>query len=172
MRDELKKLLSLLADGVGLDGAWRPAGFAGPDEARRALRKLAGVAAGPKDRAPRSGGLERLTVYVDGASRGNPGPSAVAAVAYLPTGELLTSSSRLIGDATNNVAEYRAVLEGLRLAKTLRARAVDVRLDSELVARQLNGVYRIKNAALRELADEVRGEAAGFGSCTFEHVSS
>jgi ribonuclease HI len=91
-------------------------------------------------------------------------------IVHLPTGEELFSAGRKIGRATNNVAEYRAVIEGLKLARELGARRITVRLDSELVVKQLNGVYRIKNPELELLAREVAAEARHFPGCSFEHV--
>jgi ribonuclease HI len=169
----LDELLLALAGGTGFDEAWRGTGFSSRKEAREALRELA---ASLRSRRPgrdgSKGGEEprRLIVYVDGASRGNPGPSSVGAVAFLPGGEELTSVSRSIGRATNNVAEYTAVLEGLKLARSLRAREVEIRLDSELVARQLNGEYRIKNGTLRGISKSVVEQAASFDACTYVHV--
>ena len=90
-------------------------------------------------------------VHVDGGARGNPGPAAVAAVATDPDGNVLGERSAYIGEATNNVAEYRAVLLALDLARDLGARDIEVVNDSELVARQIGGEYKVKNAALREL---------------------
>jgi ribonuclease HI len=90
-------------------------------------------------------------VHVDGGARGNPGPAAVAAVATSPAGEALAEASRFIGATTNNVAEYRAVLLGLELARELGARQVEVVNDSELVARQIGGQYKVKNAGLKPL---------------------
>jgi ribonuclease HI len=94
---------------------------------------------------------QRVTVHVDGGARGNPGPAAVGAVATDADGNVLGERSEYIGEATNNVAEYKALLLGLELASGLGARAVDVVNDSELVARQIGGEYKVKNAALREL---------------------
>jgi ribonuclease HI len=90
-------------------------------------------------------------VNVDGGARGNPGPAAAAAVATTPEGEPLTERAEYIGEATNNVAEYRAVLLGLALARELGAREVEVVNDSELVARQIGGEYRVKHARLKPL---------------------
>lgn len=181
--EKLEKLLRLIADGVKLEDAWRNSGYASRGEARSALRALAGSldTAGANGAQKRRGiqavpdwateGVNELIIYADGASRGNPGPSAVAAIAYLPSGELLTSVSKRIGKATNNVAEYRAVLEGLRLARMLRAVTVVVRLDSELVVKQLNGEYRVKSHDLRPFADAVISEASSFKRCTFTYVA-
>ena len=165
----------LLALAESISRAWHRAGFSSRDEAEKTLRELAdslersgGTAS--NDRIEVDGGRLGIVLYVDGASRGNPGPSSVGVVAYLPGGDELTSISKAIGTATNNVAEYTAVLEGLRLASRLRASDVEVRLDSELVARQLNGEYRIKNSNLKALFRSVISEAARFGSCRYVHI--
>jgi ribonuclease HI len=91
---------------------------------------------------------------VDGGARGNPGPAAAAAVASTPDGEAVGERSAYIGEATNNVAEYRALLLGLELARELGAREVEVVNDSELVARQVGGEYKVKHAGLRPLHRE------------------
>jgi ribonuclease HI len=90
-------------------------------------------------------------VNVDGGARGNPGPAAVAAVVSLPDGEVVHERSEYIGSATNNVAEYRAVLLGLEAARELGAHQVEVVNDSELVARQIGGEYKVKHAGLKPL---------------------
>ena len=87
----------------------------------------------------------RVVVHVDGGSRGNPGPAAGAAVISTPDGERLAQASELLGVATNNVAEYRGLLLGLRRASELGATEVDLINDSELVAKQLSGVYKVKH---------------------------
>ena len=88
---------------------------------------------------------------MDGGARGNPGPAAAAAVASHPEGGELAERSAYLGVATNNVAEYRAVLLGLELARDLGASEVEVVNDSELVARQVEGRYKVKNAGLKPL---------------------
>ena len=93
----------------------------------------------------------RVVVHVDGGARGNPGPAAAAAVASSAEGETLAERKAYIGEATNNVAEYRALLLGLELARELGAEEVEVVNDSELVARQIGGEYKVKNAGLRPL---------------------
>ncbi len=95
--------------------------------------------------------MDAVVVHVDGGARGNPGPAAAAAVASTPDGDELAERSEYVGEATNNVAEYRALLLGLQLARELGARQVDVVNDSELVARQIGGEYKVKNAALKPL---------------------
>ena len=99
---------------------------------------------------------------MDGGARGNPGPAAVGAVATDPDGNTLAERSTYIGEATNNVAEYRAVLLALELARELGVRDVEVVNDSELVARQIGGEYKVKNAALRELFVETMRQLREF----------
>jgi ribonuclease HI len=104
----------------------------------------------------------KLVVHVDGGARGNPGPAAVGVVITTPEGEVLERVAQPIGEATNNVAEYRALLLGLERARALGASEVEVVGDSELVARQVNGEYRVKNAALRPLHAAALQALAGF----------
>lgn len=178
--NRLKKLLLELGGGAEFESAWKAAGYGARGEAEHALRDLAATLdeetpsgeaarAAIKAAAVSEGGLG-LIVYTDGASRGNPGPASIAVVVQLETGEELTSVSKCIGKATNNVAEYRAVIEGLRLARDLGAAKVEMRIDSELIVKQLNGEYRIKNRALQILAETVVTEAGGFSVCTYVHI--
>jgi ribonuclease HI len=95
--------------------------------------------------------LDKVVVHVDGGSRGNPGPAAAAAVASSPEGEVVGERSAYIGEQTNNVAEYRAVQLGLELARELGATEVEVVNDSQLVARQIGGQYKVKHAGLKPL---------------------
>ncbi len=88
---------------------------------------------------------------MDGGARGNPGPAAVAAVAAAPDGGELAERSAFIGEATNNVAEYRALLLGLELARDLEADEVEIVNDSELVSKQIRGEYKVKHAGLKPL---------------------
>jgi ribonuclease HI len=104
----------------------------------------------------------RVVVHVDGGARGNPGPAAVAAVASSPEGEMLAERKAYIGEATNNVAEYRALLLGLELARELGAEEVEVVNDSELIARQIGGEYKVKHAGLKPLFAEAMAELWGF----------
>jgi len=94
---------------------------------------------------------EKVVVHVDGGARGNPGPAAVAAVATTPGGEVVGERRLYIGEATNNVAEYRAVLLGLELARDLGASGVEVVNDSELISKQIGGQYKVKHAGLKPL---------------------
>ncbi len=104
----------------------------------------------------------RLTVHVDGGARGNPGPAAAAAVLSGPDGELLAVESELLGVATNNVAEYRGLLLGLALARERGASEVEVVNDSELVAKQVNGVYRVKHPDMRPLHAQAMAALGAF----------
>lgn len=104
----------------------------------------------------------RVVVHVDGGARGNPGPAAVAAVATSSDGEPLGERKLYIGEATNNVAEYRALLLGLELARELGAEEVEVVNDSELIARQIGGEYKVKHAGLKPLFAEAMRELRGF----------
>ena len=112
----------------------------------------------------------RLTVYADGASRGNPGPAAIGASVRSAAGSELATVSEAIGRATNNVAEYRAAIAGVRAAAELGASSIDLRLDSELVVRQLAGRYRVKNAALRPLFAALIEALESVGPYTVGHV--
>jgi len=96
----------------------------------------------------------RLVVHVDGGARGNPGPAAAAAVLTDADGTVVDEATELLGEATNNVAEYRALLLGLRRARELGATEVEVVNDSELVAKQLTGAYKVKHAGMRPLHAE------------------
>jgi ribonuclease HI len=93
-------------------------------------------------------------LFTDGGSRGNPGPAAYAYVLEADDGTVLAAHGEAIGVATNNIAEYRALVEGLRKAIELAVPRVEVVSDSELLVKQMRGEYRIKNETLRELAGE------------------
>jgi ribonuclease HI len=106
--------------------------------------------------------VDKVVVHVDGGSRGNPGPAAAAAVATTTDGHELTERKLYVGETTNNVAEYRAVLLGLELARELGAREVEVVNDSELVARQIGGEYKVKHAGLKPLFIEAMAKLRDF----------
>jgi ribonuclease HI len=93
----------------------------------------------------------KLVVHVDGGSRGNPGPAAAGAVLTTPGGEVVDEVHEYVGIATNNVAEYRGLLLGLARARALGATEVEVVNDSELIAKQVNGVYKVKHPDMRPL---------------------
>jgi ribonuclease HI len=97
----------------------------------------------------------RLVLNVDGGARGNPGPAAIGVVVSEPDGTVLQEIAERIGVATNNVAEYHALLRGVAAARALGADELQIIGDSELVARQLTGAYRVKHAALKPLHEGV-----------------
>ncbi len=99
--------------------------------------------------------VNKVIIYTDGAARGNPGPAAIGAIIKDEKGNLVASISRRIGVTTNNQAEYQAIIAALEKAISLGARHVELKSDSELVVKQINGQYKIKNTALRPLYQKV-----------------
>ena len=116
------------------------------------------------------GGGATLVVHVDGGARGNPGPAAIGVVISDPRGSVVDEVAERIGVATNNVAEYKALLRGVGRAAELGAREVEVVNDSELVARQLTGVYKVKHPAMKPLYDEAIGALRGFDRWSIRSV--
>jgi len=114
--------------------------------------------------------VTRATLYTDGGARGNPGPAASAFVLEAEDGTTLAARGDAIGVATNNVAEYRAVIAGLERAVELGVSHVEVVSDSELVVKQMTGEYRIKNKALLELSLEVKELERQIGSVVYRSV--
>lgn len=112
----------------------------------------------------------KVVVHVDGGARGNPGPAAAGAVISTPQGEVLTDAAEAIGIATNNVAEYRGLLLGLERARELGAREVDVVNDSELVAKQVNGVYKVKHPDMKPLHAAALKALKGFDRWSIRSV--
>jgi ribonuclease HI len=104
--------------------------------------------------ADTAGSHPRLVIHVDGGSRGNPGPAAIGVVVSEPDGTTVDELGERIGVTTNNVAEYRALLRGVRQAAALGAREIELINDSELVAKQLTGAYKVKHPAMRPLHAE------------------
>ena len=110
-----------------------------------------------------------LDIFSDGACSGNPGPASIGVVIQ-ENGTTIKTISESIGEATNNIAEYRAVLQGLELAHALGLREVEYFVDSELVARQLSGQYRIKMPHLKELFLQVKEREKDFTKVTYHQV--
>ncbi len=104
----------------------------------------------------------KLVLHVDGGARGNPGPAAIGVVVSSPDGEPIDEMAETIGEATNNVAEYRALLRGLERARALGATEVDIIGDSELVARQLTGAYKVKHPSMRPLYEQANAALREF----------
>lgn len=113
---------------------------------------------------------DHLTCYIDGSVQGNPGPGAVGVVIHDSTGEVLEAWGEAIGHVTNNQAEYRALLRALERARALRAKAVTVRSDSQLLVRQFLGEYRVKDEKLKPLLAEARRLAQVFKEFEIEHI--
>ncbi len=111
-----------------------------------------------------------MIVYADGAARGNPGPAGIGAVVTDERGRTLAEIAEGIGPATNNVAEYRAVMAGLAAAADRGAGTVLVRSDSRLLVEQLSGRFRVKSPRLVRLHEETRALVKRFDRVTFEHV--
>jgi ribonuclease HI len=112
----------------------------------------------------------KLTVHVDGGARGNPGPAAVGAVIRDESGEILLEAGEKIGIATNNVAEYKALLLGIARAKELGAERLELIGDSELIVKQVRGEYRVKDQGLKPLHAEVRAALEPLEEWSIKHV--
>ena len=113
---------------------------------------------------------KRFVIYVDGASRGNPGPAAIGFLILDERGTAMTEVSRAIGVCTNNHAEYQALIAGLEEAAKLDASHLEIRLDSELVARQLSGQYRVKDKQLKPLYAKAMCLLSRLNSFTIRHI--
>ena len=114
--------------------------------------------------------MSRFTVNVDGGARGNPGPAAIGVVLRDDDGEVLEEVGETIGEATNNVAEYRALLRGIERAAARGATDLELVGDSELVVRQVEGRYKVKNAGMKQLHEEVGRALQDFDSWSIRHV--
>jgi ribonuclease HI len=112
----------------------------------------------------------KLVVHVDGGARGNPGPAAAAAVLATPDGDVVDEAHELLGVVTNNVAEYRGLLLGLARASALGADEVEVINDSELVAKQVNGLYKVKHPDMKPLHAAALQALRGFQRWTIRSV--
>ena len=119
----------------------------------------------------RPAGHRRLLIHTDGAARGNPGPAGLGAILRdAETGETLAELATFLGVKTNNYAEWTAVAAALDEARRLGATHVDLRMDSELVARQISGIYRVKHPDLKPIHARVMRQLAGFEGYTVGHV--
>ena len=112
---------------------------------------------------------EILTLNFDGGSRGNPGPAGIGVVVSSADGTPLVTLGRFLGHATNNVAEYSALIAALQEAKKLGGRRVLIRGDSELIIKQMRGEYRVKNPDLKKLYEQAQSLVGQFDEATFEH---
>lgn len=118
--------------------------------------------------------MQNITVHTDGGARGNPGPAGIGIAVYDDKGALMTELAEYIGAATNNVAEYTGIVRALEHIGTLvsdtKAVHLTVKLDSELVQRQMNGVYKVKDATLKTYFDKAKILTNDYASVTFVHV--
>jgi ribonuclease HI len=110
------------------------------------------------------------TIYTDGGARGNPGPGAAAAVILNEEEDVVSEVSAYLGATTNNVAEYEALLLALQRARELGYERASIRMDSELIVRQLNGIYKVKDPKMRELYGQAVRALRGFTDWNVVHV--
>lgn len=113
---------------------------------------------------------KEVILHTDGGSRGNPGPAALGYVISSPEGEELESRGEYLGEMTNNQAEYHALLSGLRKCVDIGAERVKVKMDSELIVKQMKGEYRVKDKELGKIFIQVHNEITRLKKVTFEHV--
>ena len=111
-----------------------------------------------------------IVMHIDGAAKGNPGPAAIGVIAHTRNGDFLFEESRYIGETTNNVAEYRALIEGLTIAQNHSTGKIRVASDSELLVRQINKIYQVKKPHLKKLYDQVLKLMREFDHVEIYHV--
>ncbi|OGW75434.1 MAG: hypothetical protein A2Z72_06460 [Omnitrophica bacterium RBG_13_46_9] len=114
--------------------------------------------------------MKKLSLYVDGGSRGNPGPSGIGVVIFNEKGQKIKEFDKYIGIATNNIAEYTAVIYGLQEALMEKADAIELNIDSDLVVQQLKGGYRVKNPNIRPLFEQALHLISGFKKVDIKHI--
>jgi len=169
------QLLLALAEHESLDAACAALGI-DKEQARRLLRGAAqqlasaGPSPRPSARVASPGEARRVRVFTDGAARGNPGPAGAGAVILDEEGSVLARLGRFLGKQTNNVAEYQGLLLGLRRARQMGAREVEVRADSQLLIRQLQGKYAVKNEVLKRLHEEALALLQSFERYELVHI--
>jgi len=166
------RLLRCILDGAQVEECYREAGYSSLEKAFADLVALESILRSKiSDAKTRKRGKgEYLIINVDGASRGNPGPSSAAAIAYYQNGNRAGTRTVKLGKKTNNEAEYSAVIEGLKLALELGWEKVLIRLDSELVYNQLKGNYRLKSKRLRDYFNRVKELMSSFDEVLFERI--
>jgi len=146
--------------------------FPNPLERQRfILHAIEGALQEEQDTEPPEAVGGTLHLFTDGGSRGNPGQAAVACILEDPTqGKILKEHFECIGIATNNVAEYKALMEGLRIARRFHPNTLTCFLDSELLVKQLNGEYRVKMVTLQPLFEMIRTLTRSFPHISFQHI--
>lgn len=113
---------------------------------------------------------KKVEIYIDGGARGNPGPAGVGVVILDANGKRIKDVSKYIGETTNNIAEYNALLYGLEEALILRADEIIINMDSELVAKQLSGDYRVKDTNLKPLFERALNMLKSFKNFEIRHI--
>ena len=144
-------------------------------KAEREQRKRERAAAEERERAAVQAAAEaeaakRTRLYTDGAARGNPGPAGAGAVILNPEGHVVAKIGKFLGDSTNNVAEYMGLILGLKRARAMGIKELEVYSDSELLVKQLAGEYAVKAEHLRPLHDEARALLQGFSFIQVRHI--
>ncbi len=144
-------------------------------KAEREKRRKERAAEADRERAAAAAAEEaarakRTRLYTDGAARGNPGPAGAGAVIVSPDGHIVAKVGKFLGDSTNNVAEYMGLILGLKRAKAMGIKELDVYSDSELLVKQLAGDYAVKAEHLRPLHDEARSLLKGFSEIQVRHI--
>jgi ribonuclease HI len=166
-RDAVGKLIAAAADRVEkaeLEAAADPPAGRARIEVRKAGEAQRAAARSPGPAATRA------RLYTDGAARGNPGPAGAGAVILSPQGHVVAKVGKYLGENTNNYAEYMGLILGLKRARAMGIKELEVLADSELLVRQLNGEYQVKAANLRPLFEEARQLLAGFPGVSLRHV--
>jgi ribonuclease HI len=164
-RDKVGKLISAAADRVEQAEA---AAEDPPPRRRLEVRRPAEGGASPRPADPAPAARTRL--YTDGAARGNPGPAGAGAVIVSPQGHVVAKVGKFLGENTNNYAEYMGLILGLKRAKAMGIRELEVFADSELLVRQLNGEYQVKAENLKPLFQEARELLRAFPGVTVRHI--
>ncbi|HET6923443.1 MAG TPA: ribonuclease HI family protein [Anaeromyxobacteraceae bacterium] len=163
-RDAIGKLVAAAADRV--EQVEAAAGDPPPARRRPEVRKSGEerAAARPTEAAGRT------RLFTDGAARGNPGPAGAGAVIVSPQGHIVAKVGKFLGENTNNYAEYMGLILGLRRAKAMGIKELEVLADSELVVRQLNGEYQVKAENLKALFEEARQLLSAFSEARVRHI--
>ena len=164
-RDKVGKLIAAAADRVEQAEA---AAEDPPPRRRPEVRRPAEGGASPRPADPAPAARTRL--YTDGAARGNPGPAGAGAVIVSPQGHVVAKVGKFLGENTNNYAEYMGLILGLKRARAMGIRELEVFADSELLVRQLNGEYQVKAENLRPLFEEARELLRAFPRVTVRHI--
>jgi ribonuclease HI len=159
--DKRAAIFAALAQGLDLPGVQERFGLT-PEDLQQLFREAATLYRN------RDAGFWRL--HCDGASRGNPGPAGAGMVLFDPQGRLQANQGRYLGETTNNVAEYQALLLGLEAARQLKVKKLQVLADSELMVKQINGRYRVKAPHLIPLWREALNSLKKFEAWTIAHV--